>query len=48
MSRQRHAPGVCAVLDALHIDVALGNFAARVVITVGDEQVRDGEVADNV
>ena len=41
-------PGVCAVLDALHIDVALGNFAARVVITVGDEQVRNGEVADDV
>ena len=41
-------PGVCAVLDALHIDVALGNFAARVVIAVGDEQVRNGEVADNV
>ena len=41
-------PGVCAVLDALHIDVALGNFAARVVITVGDEQMRNGEVADDV
>ena len=38
---------VCAVLDAFHVDVALGNLAARVIVAVLDQQMRGGELADH-